>query len=81
MNDTDSKMVDAVQNADTAIETGSQTKSSGCIHPERPLLLRDLTEEEYEQMEKNLVRKIDRRLLPPLIIMYIMNYLDRYVYF
>lgn len=45
--------------------------------PEVPELLRDLTPEERAAMEKKLVRKIDLRLLPMLVLMYIMNYLDR----
>lgn len=44
---------------------------------ELPPLLRDLSTEEYNALEKRLVRKMDLRLLPPLIIIYIMNYLDR----
>ncbi|CAK7232848.1 hypothetical protein SCUCBS95973_008396 [Sporothrix curviconia] len=42
-----------------------------------PPLLQDLSDEEFAALEKRLVRKIDMRLLPPLIIIYIMNYLDR----
>ncbi|EME85510.1 uncharacterized protein MYCFIDRAFT_88541 [Pseudocercospora fijiensis CIRAD86] len=44
---------------------------------EAPGLVRNLTAEERTKLEKKLVRKIDLRLLPPVIIMYIMNYLDR----
>lgn len=44
-----------------------------------PPLLRDLSTEEIAILEKKLKRKIDRRMLPPLIVMYIMNYLDRFV--
>ncbi|OAA60311.1 Major facilitator superfamily domain, general substrate transporter [Niveomyces insectorum RCEF 264] len=42
-----------------------------------PPLLQNLSDEEYQKLERRLVRKIDMRLLPPLIIIYIMNYLDR----
>lgn len=45
---------------------------------EAPELVRHLTAEERKQKERVMVRKIDFRLLPPVIIMYIMNYLDRY---
>jgi len=38
-----------------------------------PAVLRDLTPEALTQMEKRLVRKIDLRLLPMLVLMYIMN--------
>ncbi len=44
---------------------------------EAPELVRNLTTEERQAAEKRLVRRIDRRLLPMLILMYIMNYLDR----
>lgn len=44
---------------------------------EQPELLRDLSPEERQALEKKLVRRIDLRLLPMLILMYIMNYLDR----
>lgn len=42
-----------------------------------PELLRNLSEEERRLLEKKLVRRIDLRLLPMLVLMYIMNYLDR----
>jgi len=38
-----------------------------------PTILRDLTPEALAQMEKKLVRKVDLRLLPMLVLMYIMN--------
>ena len=44
---------------------------------EAPPLIRDLTPEERAPLEKKLVAKIDFRLLPMLILMYLMNYLDR----
>lgn len=44
---------------------------------EAPELVRVMTWEERAKVEKALVRKIDIRLLPMLILMYIMNYLDR----
>lgn len=45
--------------------------------PELPELLRGLSPEERASLEKKLVRRIDLRLLPLLVLMYIMNYLDR----
>lgn len=33
------------------------------------------------EMDKKLVRKIDGRLLPILIVLYLLNFLDRYVFF
>ena len=44
---------------------------------EAPPLVKHLTAEERHDLELKLVRKIDVHLLPMLVIMYIMNYLDR----
>ncbi|KAL8887515.1 MAG: hypothetical protein Q9192_006314 [Flavoplaca navasiana] len=44
---------------------------------EAPPLVRDLGPEERARLEMFLVKKIDLRLLPMLILMYLMNYLDR----
>ncbi|KUM57756.1 hypothetical protein ACN42_g9418 [Penicillium freii] len=44
---------------------------------EAPAYVANLTSEERTKAEKALVRKIDIRLLPMIIIMYILNYLDR----
>ncbi|KAL2403804.1 hypothetical protein ABEF92_006889 [Exophiala dermatitidis] len=42
-----------------------------------PTSLCNLSEEELDKMKRHLVRKLDMRLMGPLILMYIMNYLDR----
>ncbi|KAJ5748269.1 MFS general substrate transporter [Penicillium nucicola] len=42
-----------------------------------PACLVTLSSEEREEMEKKLVRKIDLRLLIMMVVMYILNYLDR----
>lgn len=47
------------------------------LKKEPPPYVSRLTPEERQNAEKNLVRKIDIRLLPVLVIMYILNYLDR----
>lgn len=44
---------------------------------EAPAYVASLSPEERVKAEKALVRKIDLRLLPMIIIMYILNYLDR----
>lgn len=44
---------------------------------EAPELIRNLSPEVRVRLEKKLTRKIDFRLLPAVIIMYILNYLDR----
>lgn len=77
MTDIEGKAASVVQSTGVAIEASSQNKGTYGQLVERPPLLRDLTDEEYEKLEKRLVKKIDMRLMPPLIIMYIMNYLDR----
>ncbi|KAL1835788.1 hypothetical protein VTJ49DRAFT_6052 [Mycothermus thermophilus] len=59
---------------------GEREEKSGTSTPPRlqpPELISKLTAEEREQLEKKLKRKIDLRLLPAVIIMYIMNYIDR----
>lgn len=42
-----------------------------------PELVRAMSPEQRQAAEKKLVRKIDIRLLPMLILMYIMNYLGQ----
>ena len=44
---------------------------------EAPPLIRNLSSEERHRLELALVRRIDRRLLPMVVLMYILNYLDR----
>ncbi|EPS40425.1 hypothetical protein H072_5739 [Dactylellina haptotyla CBS 200.50] len=44
---------------------------------EKPPLLKHLSDDEIEELEIKLKRKIDIRLLPTIIVVYIMNYLDR----
>lgn len=44
-----------------------------------PDIIGNMTPEHRAAVEKRLKRKIDLRLLPTLIIMYILNYIDRYV--
>ena len=44
---------------------------------EHPELIKNMSLEERQHSEKALVRKIDLRLLPMIVLMYIMNYFDR----
>ena len=44
-----------------------------------PPLLQSISSEELAKMNRSLVWKLDMRLMAPLILMYIMNYLDRHV--
>lgn len=43
----------------------------------KPAILQHLSDEDLKKLEKRLRRKIDMRLLPCMILIYIMNYLDR----
>lgn len=45
--------------------------------PDIPEFLRERSNEERNALEKKLKRKIDLRLMPMLVLIYIMNYLDR----
>ena len=47
--------------------------------PAMPPLLLSLTDEDRDALEKRLVRKLDVRLMPMSVLIYILNYLDRYV--
>ncbi len=42
-----------------------------------PELVRNMTPEQREAAESRLRRKIDMRLMPMIVLMYILNYLDR----
>ncbi|EKG10591.1 Major facilitator superfamily [Macrophomina phaseolina MS6] len=42
-----------------------------------PPLLQDLLEDDIRALEKRMLRKVDWRMLPLVILMYILNYLDR----
>lgn len=55
--------------------SGAQVDAARLRQP--PESLRDLSPEELKKAERKLVRKLDLRLIIPLIVMYIMNYLDR----
>ncbi|KAI2623781.1 major facilitator superfamily domain-containing protein [Xylaria nigripes] len=61
------------------IKVGGPNDTDACRFPvEQPSqIIARLTPEERRQLEKRLVRKIDFRLLPMIIIMYILNYIDR----
>ncbi|KAG7410012.1 putative transporter [Fusarium oxysporum f. sp. rapae] len=53
------------------------SKSQGQVIFPKPEDLQHLSDEEITALEKRLRRKIDLRLLPCMILIYIMNYLDR----
>ena len=63
---------------EVAIEaTKSNTQDYVSLPRPPPESLRGLSPEELKKAERQLVRKLDSRLIAPLIIIYIMNYLDR----
>lgn len=70
------------------IDDGASTAGGATLHTassvvsrrdinEKPPLLKDLSDEEIEELEGKLKRRIDLRLLPMIILIYILNYLDR----
>jgi hypothetical protein len=60
--------------AQHAIDTGNGS-ATGKLVP--PPLVAAMSQEQRIQAEARMRRKIDTRLLPMIILMYIMNYLDR----
>ncbi|KAB2581349.1 Major facilitator superfamily [Lasiodiplodia theobromae] len=60
-----------VEDAETLSNAGKQPRV------QLPPLLADLPAEEREKLNVHVKRKIDLRLLPMMLLMYIMNYLDR----
>ena len=70
--DVDDKLAQHVSHASLGdVPTVTRTRR------EPPELVKDLSPEERQHLEAALVRKIDTRLLPMIILMYILNYLDR----
>lgn len=67
----DKERVDAIEQAELANADRPITRL------EAPPLIREMSKERRQELEKLLVRKVDFRLLPAVITMYIMNYLDR----
>lgn len=61
----------------TSASVPSQAMGTMLAITDLPPSLQSLDEDERDQLEKRFVRKLDIRLMIPLILMYIMNYLDR----
>jgi Major Facilitator Superfamily len=57
--------------------TSYALKPTSSTRPTMPDSLRSLTPKERQRLETKLRRKIDIRLLPMIVLIYIMNYLDR----
>ncbi|KAA8651413.1 putative MFS transporter [Aspergillus tanneri] len=71
--DIDKSSVDNVEVVPNAVANADKPNPK----KEAPAYVAGLSPEEREKAEQALVRKIDLRLLPMTIIMYILNYLDR----
>jgi hypothetical protein len=56
------------------VEDGAHTRVSRIQLPD---ILQGYTKEERDALELKLKRKIDLRLMPAIIVMYILNYIDR----
>ena len=70
----DSASADEKAASDRAEDAASVARATGLQPPD---FIRAWTAEERAEKEKALKRKIDVRLLPAIIIMYILNYIDR----
>lgn len=69
---------DAKYKAEHASDTASlEASATARRRREAPPLVKDLTAEDQQRLELALTRKIDIRLLPMIVLMYVMNYLDR----
>lgn len=72
MADTKSNTSDHVEDLDQSPKNAVDTLAG-----RMPEFLRGLSAEEKAELEKKLVRKVDARLLVMIVVMYILNYLDR----
>lgn len=68
----------ASHNASSSNGNGAPGQPRRLVAPE---IIRVMTPEHRLKVEKRLKRKIDLRLLPAIVLMYILNYIDRYATF
>lgn len=69
---------DQVEDADLIVDEAVAQHGPNRIHGvAMPALIARMSEEERGRLEVQLRRKIDFRLLPMVILMYILNYIDR----
>jgi len=59
------------------VELADDIKDGEQLVDTRPDILRNLSQDEMTKLEKKLVRRLDIRLLPILILLFILNILDR----
>lgn len=78
------KHIDDVESPQVSVATeAGEIKTDGVVNItatrtfEAPEWIRNMTADERQDAETSLRRKIDIRLLPMVVLMYIMNYLDR----
>ena len=62
---------------DDYIEVNGAEDHDGLEYYDLPESLQGLTQEELKDLDKKTTRKVDLRLMPMLIYIYILNYLDR----
>lgn len=75
--DDDSKVL-AAHSSDVPTQTGAGSGVRRGLQP--PEFLLNMSMEERLELETKLKRKIDLRLMPAIILMYILNYIDRLVH-
>ena len=75
--DAEQASLPASQNASSSNVNGAGQQPRRMVPPE---IIRAMTPEHRAKVEKRLKRKIDARLLPCIIVMYILNYIDRCVF-
>lgn len=76
----DTKANEFYNHEKTSVDMIDRVETANTDSPRRmeaPELVRNMTIEERAHAERILVRKIDFRLMPMLVLMYILNYLDR----
>ncbi|KAK8439302.1 hypothetical protein ACI3LY_005166 [Candidozyma auris] len=64
-----------IAHIESKIESTSEEKGRFVV--EKPDSLKQYSEEEIDAFHKKIMRKVDLRLIPMLILLYILNYLDR----
>lgn len=73
--DDDNKVVPAHSSNNIPPQTGAGSGVRRGLQP--PEFLLHMSMEQRQELETKLMRKIDLRLMPAIILMYILNYIDR----
>lgn len=69
--------IKAFADTTTHLEHRDDVKTTAAHDEALPEILRQYSEDELQAMEKSIVRRIDFRTLPILVILFIVNILDR----